>query len=55
MGFADPGPDSPLFHMCLASLSELPLEPKYVFAEKGGLDDDNFLADPLICHDDLFA
>ncbi len=56
MGFADPGPDAPLFHMRLASLSALPLAPKHVFAEqRGGLDDDNVLADPLMCHDDLFA
>jgi hypothetical protein len=52
MGFADPGLDIPLFHMRLASLSALPLSPK----QQGGLgDDDDILADPLMCHDDLFA
>jgi hypothetical protein len=57
MGFADYGPDIPLFHMRLASLSELPLSPKHVFAkQQGGLgDNDEILADPFMCHDDLFA
>jgi len=57
MGFADAGLDIPLFHMRLASLSALPLSPKHVFAkQQGGLgDDDDILADPLMCHDDLFA
>ena len=57
MGFADPGLDIPLFHMRLASLSALPLSPEHVFAkQQGGLgDNDDILADPLMCHDDLFA
>jgi hypothetical protein len=60
MGFADPGPESPLFHVGLASLSAVPLVPKYGFpAEKQfegvGLNDDKILPDPLMCHDDLFA
>jgi hypothetical protein len=58
MGFADPGPESPLFHIRLASLSAVPvLAPKHGFPGQHGvgLDDDNVLPDPLMCHDDLFA
>jgi hypothetical protein len=57
LGFADPGPETPLFHIRLASLSALPLAPKHGFPGQQGVDlvDDNFLPDPLMCHDDLFA
>lgn len=59
MGFADPGPESPLFHVGLASLHTVPLVPKYGFLGRrlGGvdLDDGKILPDPLMCHDDLFA
>ncbi|KAI9466172.1 hypothetical protein BJY52DRAFT_330300 [Lactarius psammicola] len=56
MGFADPGPGIPLFHIRLASLGALPpIVPKYVAPEIGDLDKDPILADSLSCHDDLFA
>jgi len=59
MGFVDPGPESPLFHVGLASLNTVPLVPKYDFfgQQLGGVDlnDDKILPDPLTCHDDLFA
>jgi len=59
MGFADPGPESPLFHVGLASLHTIPLVPKYdSFGQQPGgvdLNDDKILPDPLMCHDDLFA
>lgn len=57
MGFADPGPESPLFHIRLASLSAVPFAPKLGFPGQHGLglDVDNILPDPLMCHDDLFA
>jgi len=61
MGFADPGPESPLFHVGLASLNAtIPLVPKkysFLGQQLGGVDlnDDKILPDPLMCHDDLFA
>ena len=55
MGFADPGPGIPFFQMRLACLSALPLVPKVVAPEIGGLDKVPILTDSLICHDDLFA
>lgn len=59
MGFADPGPESPLFHVGLASLNAIPLVPKYGFLGQQlrgvGLNDDKILPNPLMCHDDLFA
>lgn len=60
MGFADPGPESPLFHVGLASLHTIRLVPKYDFLGQRRpagmvLNDDKILPDPLMCHDDLFA
>ena len=56
MGFADPGPESPLLHIRLASLIEVPFAPKHAFPGQGvDLNDDNILPDPLMCHEDLFA
>jgi hypothetical protein len=59
MGFADPGPESPLFHVGLASLKTVPSAPKYDFLGQRFGDvasnDDKILPDPLMCHDDLFA
>lgn len=57
MGFADPGPESPLFHICLASLNAVPFAPKHGFPGQKGVDlnDDSILPDPLMCHEDLFA
>jgi len=59
MGFSDPGPESPLFHVGLAHLNAVPPVPKYGFLgqQLGGVDlnDDKILPDPLMCHDDLFA
>ncbi len=55
MGFADPSPGIPFFHMRLASLTALQFVPKYVAPGIGGLDKDPILADSLIRHDDLFA
>ena len=59
MGFADPGPESPLFHVGLSSLNAVPFVPKYDFFGQqlggAGMNDDKILPDPLMCHDDLFA
>ncbi|KAI0306612.1 hypothetical protein B0F90DRAFT_779098 [Multifurca ochricompacta] len=55
MGFADPGPEIPLFRMRLASHSAAPLASKHVFPGKLSLYKEGVLADPLIHHDDLFA
>jgi len=55
MGFADPGPEIPFFHMRLASLSAVPFVPKFVTPGINVLDKVPILADSLICHDDLFA
>jgi hypothetical protein len=56
LGFADPGPETPLFHIRLASLITVPLAPKHGFlGQQGVVVDDNVLPDPLMCHDDLFA
>jgi hypothetical protein len=47
MGFVDPGPESPLFYVGLASLNTVPLVPKYDFfgQQLGGVDlnDDKIL------------
>ncbi len=59
MGFADLGPESPLFHEGFAWLGAFPLVPKYGFPGKQlegvDLNDDKILPDPLMCRDDLFA
>ena len=54
MGFADPGPDIPFFQMRLASLSAIPLVPKFA-PEIDGSDKYPILGDSLFCHEDLFA